>query len=64
MKNKENNGLPGWKRMLDVVAILMALPIFLPLVIVIGLIIRMVSKGPILFKQERIGSASFPPLVH
>ena len=55
MKTNENNGLPGWKRTLDAVAILLALPLLLPLALVIGIIIRRVSTGPILFQQERIG---------
>jgi lipopolysaccharide/colanic/teichoic acid biosynthesis glycosyltransferase len=55
MNAPENIGLPRWKRVLDVTAILAALPIFLPLAIVIGIIIRVVSAGPILFKQERVG---------
>ena len=55
MKNSKNNGLPNWKRALDVAAILMALPLLLPLAFVIGLLIRLVSTGPILFKQERVG---------
>jgi lipopolysaccharide/colanic/teichoic acid biosynthesis glycosyltransferase len=55
MNNSENHGLPGWKRALDLAAILMALPIVLPLAVVIGVIIRLVSTGPILFKQERVG---------
>jgi lipopolysaccharide/colanic/teichoic acid biosynthesis glycosyltransferase len=55
MKNSKNNGLPNWKRALDVAAILMALPLLLPLAVVIGLLIRLVSTGPILFKQERVG---------
>jgi lipopolysaccharide/colanic/teichoic acid biosynthesis glycosyltransferase len=55
MKNSENTGLPGWKRALDLAAICMALPLLLPLAVVIGSIIRLVSTGPILFKQERVG---------
>jgi lipopolysaccharide/colanic/teichoic acid biosynthesis glycosyltransferase len=55
MNNSENNGLPGWKRTLDVVTILLALPILVPLAAGIGIIIRLVSTGPILFKQERVG---------
>jgi lipopolysaccharide/colanic/teichoic acid biosynthesis glycosyltransferase len=55
MNHTENAGLPRWKRVLDVTAILMALPVLLPLTLVIGVIIRLVSSGPILFKQERIG---------
>jgi lipopolysaccharide/colanic/teichoic acid biosynthesis glycosyltransferase len=46
---------PRWKRMLDVVLIVLAFPVLLPLMLLIGLLIRIVSAGPILFKQERIG---------
>jgi lipopolysaccharide/colanic/teichoic acid biosynthesis glycosyltransferase len=55
MNDSVNFGLPRWKRVLDVATILMALPLLLPVAIAIGTIIRMVSPGPILFKQERIG---------
>lgn len=55
MNDLENVGLPRWKRILDVLAILAALPLILPLALVIGLIIRTVSAGPVLFKQERVG---------
>jgi len=57
MKKSENNdnGLPAWKRVLDMAAILMALPLLLPLAIGIGILIRLVLTGPILFKQERVG---------
>jgi exopolysaccharide production protein ExoY len=55
MNASENAGLPGWKRTLDMAAILLALPFLLPLAIAIGLLIRLVSAGPILFKQERVG---------
>jgi lipopolysaccharide/colanic/teichoic acid biosynthesis glycosyltransferase len=47
--------IPRWKRMLDVVFILLILPVILPLAALIAMLIRMVSDGPILFKQERIG---------
>ena len=46
---------PQWKRRLDIVLVVLALPLLLPLMILIALIIRMVSEGPVLFKQERIG---------
>jgi len=55
MSQNENNGLPGWKRALDVIAIFLALPILVPVALAIGILIRMVSNGPILFKQERVG---------
>ena len=54
-ENMENIGLPRWKRVLDVTIILMAMPLLLPLAVLIGIIIRAVSSGPILFKQERVG---------
>jgi lipopolysaccharide/colanic/teichoic acid biosynthesis glycosyltransferase len=41
--------------MLDIALIVMALPLLLPLAMFIGLLIRIVSAGPVLFKQERIG---------
>ena len=47
--------IPRWKRILDVVFILLILPFVLPLAALIAVLIRMVSAGPILFRQERIG---------
>ena len=47
--------IPRWKRTLDVVFILLALPLVLPLAILVGVLIRMVSDGPVLFRQERVG---------
>jgi lipopolysaccharide/colanic/teichoic acid biosynthesis glycosyltransferase len=55
MNNTEHNPLPGWKRVLDITLILLALPVLLPLAVLIGSLIRLVSTGPILFQQERIG---------
>jgi lipopolysaccharide/colanic/teichoic acid biosynthesis glycosyltransferase len=40
---------------LDVCAIAVALPLLVPLCLAVWLVIRLVSKGPILFKQERVG---------
>lgn len=48
-------GTPGWKRALDIGLIILALPLLIPVVLVTSAIIRLVSSGPILFKQERIG---------
>lgn len=55
MNAKENTGLPRWKRALDVTLIILALPLLMPVTAVIALIIRLTSKGPILFQQERVG---------
>jgi lipopolysaccharide/colanic/teichoic acid biosynthesis glycosyltransferase len=48
-------GLPRWKRALDVGFILLILPVLLPLGALIAVIIRLVSTGPVLFQQERVG---------
>jgi lipopolysaccharide/colanic/teichoic acid biosynthesis glycosyltransferase len=48
-------GIPRWKRTLDVVFVLLTLPVVLPLALWVALLIRWVSKGPVLFRQERVG---------
>jgi len=47
--------VPSWKRALDVALIILALPVALPVAAVIGAVIELVSPGPILFRQERVG---------
>jgi len=47
--------IPRWKRILDVVFILLMLPLVLPVSALIGLLIVLLSRGPVLFKQERVG---------
>jgi lipopolysaccharide/colanic/teichoic acid biosynthesis glycosyltransferase len=44
-----------WKRTLDVLLIVLALPFLIPLALLIALLIRSGSRGPILFRQERVG---------
>jgi lipopolysaccharide/colanic/teichoic acid biosynthesis glycosyltransferase len=45
----------SWKRALDIGLIVVALPLLIPLGLAIAAIIRLVSKGPIFYKQQRIG---------
>ena len=52
--------VPAWKRMLDVSLTLAALPLLLPLSAVIAVAIKCVSRGPVLFRQERIGLKGKP----
>ena len=47
--------VPGWKRTFDLVAILISSPVWLPVMICISVWIKMVSPGPVFFKQLRIG---------
>jgi lipopolysaccharide/colanic/teichoic acid biosynthesis glycosyltransferase len=47
--------VPSWKRALDRSLILLAAPLWLPLAALIAAWIKLVSPGPVLFRQERIG---------
>ena len=51
----DDANIPRWKRTLDIVFILLILPIVLPLAAIVAVLIRMVSDGPVLFRQERVG---------
>ncbi|MGH7953225.1 MAG: sugar transferase [Limisphaerales bacterium] len=53
-------GIPTWKRALDISLILLSLPLLLPMALLIAAIIRIVSEGPIFFKQERVGYLGRP----
>jgi lipopolysaccharide/colanic/teichoic acid biosynthesis glycosyltransferase len=44
-----------WKRALDICVVLAALPFLAPLWLMITLIIKAGSKGPVFFKQDRVG---------
>ncbi len=62
---KISNGLmPGWqentKRLLDVSLSLIASLVFLPVFLVLASIIKTTSKGPVFYKQERIGRFGKP----
>ena len=43
------------KRMIDVIGALLLLVLTLPLLVVVGLVIRTSSRGPVIFRQERSG---------
>jgi lipopolysaccharide/colanic/teichoic acid biosynthesis glycosyltransferase len=47
--------VPSWKRMLDCTLVLLSAPIWLPISVVVAIWVKMVSPGPFLFRQERIG---------
>ncbi|MCI0599289.1 MAG: sugar transferase [Beijerinckiaceae bacterium] len=47
--------VPLWKRVLDICFSLIAIPSLLPLMLMIAIAIKAGSKGPVVFKQERIG---------
>src|SRR2546423_14653328 len=48
-------GIPGWKRTLDLTLIILTYPIWLPLMLVVMAAIKISSPGPIFYRQERVG---------
>ena len=51
----ESCRVPVWKRALDISCIVLALPVLLPVGLVLSLMIKLVSPGPVLFLSERVG---------
>ncbi|HET6888789.1 MAG TPA: sugar transferase [Candidatus Udaeobacter sp.] len=49
------HSVPGWKSALDIMCILLALPIWLPLMILLMTVTRLASPGPIFYRQKRVG---------
>ena len=47
--------LPRWKRFVDITFSLAAMTCLLPIIIMLAVFIKLSSKGPILFTQQRIG---------
>lgn len=52
--------LPAWKRGIDIFGSIMGLLILWPLLLTIAISIKLVSPGPILFKQRRVGYLGRP----
>jgi len=66
---KISNGLmPVWqenvKRLLDVVISIISVVVFFPVFIALAIGIKMSSKGPVMYKQERIGKFGKPFMIH
>ena len=66
---KISNGLmPVWqenvKRLLDVVISVISIIIFFPVYIALAISIKLSSKGPVMYKQERIGKFGKPFMIH
>jgi lipopolysaccharide/colanic/teichoic acid biosynthesis glycosyltransferase len=47
--------VPTWKRALDISCILLAMPVVLPIGLLIVIYIKLVSPGPAFFRQKRVG---------
>lgn len=52
--------IPAWKRALDIVCVTAASVVWVPAGILIGTYIKVVSPGPVLFRQARVGFLGRP----
>src|SRR5262245_9527916 len=55
LSSLSGTGMAPWKRLLDVACILLTAPIWLPVMLTVAVLIKLVSPGPALFRQERVG---------
>ena len=53
--NMQVISLPLWKRLMDITGAVFGLLLLSPLMLLLAVFIKIVSSGPVLFKQERIG---------
>ena len=44
------------KRFADTVLVLMTLPVWAPLLLIVALLVGLLSRGPVIFKQRRVGN--------
>ncbi len=51
----DRRALPVWKRVIDLLGCLAALPLLILCTLVMTIITKLVSPGPVLFRQERVG---------
>jgi lipopolysaccharide/colanic/teichoic acid biosynthesis glycosyltransferase len=58
--SRRSSPLPKWKRCLDVACILICLPALFPIMVCIAVLIKLVSSGPVLFRQKRVGYLGKP----
>jgi lipopolysaccharide/colanic/teichoic acid biosynthesis glycosyltransferase len=47
--------VPAWKAPFDAICVLLALPFWLPLMLLLMLLTRIASPGPIFYRQKRVG---------
>jgi len=55
LESPASSGLPLWKRFLDVSLIVLTLICWLPIMVLLMVWIRLVSPGPIFYRQQRVG---------
>jgi lipopolysaccharide/colanic/teichoic acid biosynthesis glycosyltransferase len=48
-------GTPSWKRGLDLCVVVLLAPLIVPFALIVAIYIKLVSRGPVLFVQSRVG---------
>ena len=59
-REKKQRGVLAVKRLIDIVGSVLAIGFLAPLFLLVSALVKLSSKGPILFKQERIGQFGTP----
>jgi len=54
---------PRWKRALDLALIVATFPVWLPLMLLVMLVIKLGSHGPVFYRQERVGYRRKPFMI-
>ncbi len=52
--------IPVWKRLMDITGAILGLILLFPVMLAIAVLIKVVSSGPVFFKQTRIGNGGKP----
>ena len=55
---------PGWKRVLDLGFIIATCPIWIPLMTLVMLVVKIGSRGPVFYRQERVGYQRKPFMIY
>jgi len=56
----KNNPLPRWKRFIDLTCIFVSSPAWFSVLVVVAIWIKLVSRGPLFFCQQRLGYGGRP----
>jgi len=55
--------VPRWKRRLDLALVILSAPLWAPVIGLTALLIKLISPGPIFYRQERVGLGGAPFMI-